>query len=448
MPTVSPYYQQKGVPNPYYTMDTATIGAARAALKKEGFDTKNKDILFKCVDTLKGKVIYKTAGKFLFQLALDKKSELPYGVQLTKKAIKGHLGMVTRKNSTASSNVNEFLTVYFLVNKHMDPKELENHACKMKNKPTGVKTGEGKSVTFEDLCMLIDEDETPERDIKIGLNNAIAVKKDIGAKKIKNLYWVPRGKPSGISPKTPSDVIIEFNDGTFLGYSNKIAAGKDETPKFNTNIYAYYGKLENGTQRTNIANIVDGAWKKAAKTVTGATAKGAIDAFDITKEPFSESASKEAFAKLASAFRKNMKDFYADDFYYPFRNNLIRDFSTYLKEPKNMVYFLNTIYFYTYDDPRSTFKPCPYKLLIGKENGISDIKDVSDNEELKELLINTKVTNIRNITADYDGKSQSFKMNFNFAGQKVQIPITCRTRQAGGWSGKSLFITTSGVKLL
>ena len=103
------------------------------------------------------------------------------------------------------------------------------------------------------ICdMLIDKDESAERDIKIGLNNARAVRKDIGGKGIANLYWVPRGKPRGISPKTPSDVIIQFTDGTFRGYSNKISAGKDETPKFNTNVNAFYKEMGNFSQLMNV----------------------------------------------------------------------------------------------------------------------------------------------------------------------------------------------------
>ena len=39
-------------------------------------------------------------------------------------------------------------------------------------------------------------------------------------------------------------------------------------------------------------------------------------------------------------------------------------------------------------------------------------------------------------------------MRFRYGRKNIMIPITCRTRQAGGWSGKSLFITTSGVKVL
>ena len=449
MATVSPYYQQKGVANPYYVMDKSTIVATKNALKTKGVTVAAKDILFKAVDKVKGKTIVANSGKFLFQLALNKTSELNYGVKITKKQVKGHLGMKTRKDSTASSNVNEFLTVYYLLHKAGTPKELENLSCTQKKKSTGVLTGEGTPVTYEMLCEMIDRDESAERDIKIGMNNAKAVKKDINGEKIKNLYWVPRGKPQGISPKTPSDVIIEFKDGTFQGYSNKITTtGADDTPKFNTNIYAFYGKLENSKQQGAIGKIIDDAWNDAVKEVKKPTAKSALDSVDISKEAFSETKSREMFANLAANFKLDQLDFYKGSFYWPFRNNLISGFAKHLEDPENMIYFLNTIYFYTYDDPRSTFTPCPYKLLIGSDRGESTIKDVSDNEDLKEVLFNKKSNRIKNIRTEYDGTSQSFKMQFKFNGFSVLIPITVRTRAQGGWSGKSLFITTPGVKIV
>ena len=449
MPTVSPYYQQRGIANPYYVLDPATVTQTLSALKREGID--QKQLLFKSVEAIQGKTIIKSTGKYKFQLASDKVQDLPYGIETTKRQVKGHLGMVSRKDSTASSNVNEFLTVYFLVNPPMTPEQLENHSCKQGNASTGVLTGEGTPVTFEDLCKLIDADETAARDIKIGLNNAKAVRKDINGKGIKNLYWVPRGKPTGISPKTPSDVIIEFRDGFFRGYSNKISAGKtDETPKFNTNIYAFYGKLGDGTQQANIGKIIDESWNQASATVRGDVARESIENFDISQEKFSETSSRAAFSELAKAFKENGLEFYGKDFYYKFRNNLISNFSEYLLNPLNMIYFLNTIYFYTYDDPTKAFTPCPYKLLVGRETGESTIKDVSENESLKELLVNKNPARLTGIKSSYDGQSQSFTMTLNFTNgelKNVSIPITCRTRAAGGWAGKSLFISTSGVKM-
>ena len=451
MPTVSPYYQQKGVANPYYVMDAPTLTQSASALKREGVTVNQNQLLFKSVEAIRGKTIIKSSGKFKFQLARNKTEDLPFGIEVTKRQVKGHLGMMSRKDSTASSNVNEFLTVYFLVNEAMTPEELESHSYKMGNASTGVLTGEGKTVTFQELGELIDRDETASRDIKIGLNNARAVKNDINGKGIKNLYWVPRGKPTGISPKTPSDVILEFTDGFFRGYSNKISAGKtDETPKFNTNIYAFYGKLGDGTQQANIGKIIDESWNQASGTVRGETARTALSSFDISQENFSETASRAAFADLAKAFETDKLNFYGADFYYPFRNNLIKNFSNYLSNPLNMVYFLNTIYFYTYDDPTKAFTPCPYKLLVGRETGASTIKDVTDNESLKELLFNKNPARLTAIKTVYDGQSQSFSINLNFTNgelKQVTIPITMRTRSAGGWSGKSLFISTSGVKI-
>ena len=451
MPTVSPYYKTKSGPNPYYTMDSTTITATKAALKKVGVTAKqNEEILFRCVEKIKGKTIIDSRGQYFFQLGIGKK-EYGYGIKTTKKQVKGHLGTTQRKDSTASSNVNEFCTVYFMANKAMTPSQLEKHCTKLGSKSTGVLTGEGTPVTFNDLSELIDKDETADRDIRIGLNNAIAVQKDIRGKKIDKLYWVPRGKPKGISPKTPSDVILKFRDGTFQGYSNKIASGgKDETPKFNTNITAYYDKLGDSGQLNKIKTLIDRSWNQASKDVpvNKKNAKKALNTFRIEQEPFSETASKDEFGKLAAAFRTDDLDFYKEDFYYKFRNNQIKNLVLYLKDPKNLVYFLNTIYFYTYDDPRVTFTPCPYKLLVGRESGASSIKDVSADESLKNVLYNSKTNKLTAIQHTYDGTSQAFELKFTFERKKVLIKITIRTRAAGGWQGKSLYINTPGVKFV
>ena len=451
MPTVSPYYKTKLGPNPFYTMDAPTNSSTRAALKKVGITVKPKEeILYRCVEKIKGKTLIESRGQYLFQLAIDKKSNLPYGIKTTKKQVTGHLGTKQRKNTTASSDVNEFCTMYFLINKPMTPAQLEKHCTKMGNKSTGVLRGEGRPVTFDNFGDLIDIDETPDRDIKIGLNNARAVRKDIKTKAVDKYYWVPRDKPKGISPKTPSDVILKFRDGSFQGYSNKISEGEDETPKFNTNITAYYSKLGNGGQLNNIKKLIDNSWNQAAREVDGAkrNAKKAIEAFDIKREPFSESASTEEFGRLAAKFRADGLDFYKEDFYYKFRNNHIKNLLKYLKDNRNLVYFLNTIYFYTYDDPRISFTPCPYKLLVGRENSESTIKDVSADNALQAVLFNNKITKITQINHTYDGASQAFNLNFTYEGKKVNIKITIRTRAAGGWQGKSLYINTPGVKFV
>ena len=53
-----------------------------------------------------------------------------------------------------------------------------------------------------------------------------------------------------------------------------------------------------------------------------------------------------------------------------------------ITQPKNLVYFLNTIAFYTFgSDGGDT--PCPYKLLVGSPRGPSTIKEVSDDEKYR-----------------------------------------------------------------
>jgi hypothetical protein len=143
---------------------------------------------------------------------------------------------------------------------------------------------------------------------------------------LKNIIGYLEVNQKAYLPKTPSDVILKFRDGSFQGYSNKIAAGSDETPKFNTNITAYYDKLGNGGQLNNIKKLIDNSWNQAAREVDGAkrNAKKAIQAFDITREKFSETASSEEFGRLASKFRADGLDFYGEDFYYKFRNNHIK----------------------------------------------------------------------------------------------------------------------------
>ena len=457
MPTISPTYIQKGVKNPYYIIEPSIDLTVKSQLKKLKVNFKN--IVYKCVTDVTGKNVYSSSGHFQFQLvekdpsSLESKKDriLQYNVKLTGKHVKGHYGQATRKDSTASSNVNEYCTAHFLVNKFSTVKDFNFFSCKNKSKLTGVLDGDNKNITYNDVCLLLDRDETMERDVTIGYRNSLAVKKDLKNKTVKKYFWVPRGKPDNISPKNPSDIILQLNNGNYVGYSLKIISGeKDATPKFNTNITAFYSKLENKDQLKSIEKLINKSWNDATKKITiqNKNAYDAINNFDIEKEAFSESSSKDAFSSLAKEFKKDKLDFYADGFYYIFRNNLIKNLALKLKDKENLVYFLNTIYFYTYDDPRVEYTPCPYKLLIGKELGESTIKDVAADTKLKDVLINKKLSNLDDISYEYDNQSQSFSINFKFKDFKVAIPVTCRTRATGGWSGKSLYINTPGLKII
>ena len=436
--TVSPDYQSRGTFNPFYVLD----------IPEDDIRPSVGDgvIKYKNVDSGSGELIKNYGGKYHFQVNVNDE-DTNYYIITTKSKVKAHFGQKTRKDSTASSNVNEFLTVYFLLHKdYTDPKTFQSDIGGKTGK-TGVLNGEGQDVTYEDLVQLIDRDETADRDIEIGYQNSLAVANDL-TNTIDKVFWVPRGKPDGVGGKNPSDVIIKLSDGSYVGYSNKIAAGKDATPKINTNITAFYSKLSDKKQLSNIEKMIDDAWNSAASTIDVKTpiAHRAIKSFSISGERFSESSSKRAFAGLARAFQKDKLKFYADDFYYKFRNNLISAFSTYISDSRNMAYLLNTVGYYTYDDPDAT--PCPYKLLIGSEKG-SKIKDVSSDEEQRQIFFTKKPSDLTQIKTSYDKRGQTFNVAFGYRplGKVISAPIVLRTRAAGGWSGKSLYVTTSGFKV-
>ena len=459
--TVSPSYQQRGVPNPFYTIDKPVDDKVKTLTKINEPTYRN----IKEKGSLK--LLGAASGKFMFQIYSADEPQAHY-ISIRKKDITGHLGMKSRKDTTASSNVNEFLSVFFLINPYKSDdfvRQVEDDSCIFGKKGTGVlnpKQGISTEVTYEELCALIDKDETAERDIKIGYANAIAIKNDLGESVVDKVYWCPRGKPPGVSEKNPSDTVVQIVGGDYLGYSNKISEGKDQTPKFNTNLTAYYGKLatsagyirKSKNQIADSKDMIDSAWNTAVEDIPKEKklVVGAMQSFDIAEELYSESASREAFGELAKVFIAQKLDFYGKDFYHKFRNNLIRNLGNHLLVPENLDYFLKTIYFYTYEDPKASFTPCPYKLLIGRENSPSTIKDVSENADLKNVLLVKKPSQLQKIHFDYDDRSQSFSMGFDWVVNRkttkcVKIPITCRTRAAGGWAGKSLFITTPGLKI-
>lgn len=440
MTTISPDYQSRGIFNPFYTLKIDN--------NKLKSIVGDGELKFKNVISGQGHEVERIGrGKFNFQIYLNDE-QTNYFVVVPKNHVAGHYGMESRKDSTASSNVNEFLTVYFLINTDYDDPKSFIEYVKNKSGETGVYDGEGNPVTYQQLTELIDKDETPERDILIGYNNSIVVRQDICYKNIKKLYWVPRGKPEGIGSKNPSDVIIKLNNGKFIGYSNKIISGnKDTTPKFNTNLTAFFSKLNNKYQLDSIKNIIDNSWNIARDSVSRihTHAHKAINDFDITKEPFSESASRSQFSNIAREFKKDSLDFYKEHFYWPFRNTLIKLLGNHIIEPHNLLYFLKTIGYYTFDDPNSTY--CPYKLLIGSVKG-SKIKDVCEDNMFKDMLFERNHERFGDIEFIYTEGQQSFKISFLYNNKEtinIEIPITSRTRNSGGWSGKSLFINSSGI---
>ena len=437
--TISPDYVMKGVENPFYVIDIPIEKDIRPAVGKG-------EIKFKNVKTPVGTEIKNYGGTKKFQINLDDTDTDKY-ITTPINLVKSHLGQKQRKDATASSNVNEFLSVYFLLHRSYTTPEAFMQEVGGKVGDTGVLNGDGFYVDYDELKILLDKDETPERDIAIGWENSNAIISDLTGRTIDDVYWVPKKKPEGIGEKNPSDVIVKLNDGGFVGYSNKIAAGKDKTPKINTNVIAFYGKLNNRTQVKLVQNLIDQAWNYAKSLIPRGSknAYSAINKFSIEREKFSETTSKLAFAKLSKEFTKDKLNFYTDGYYYPFRNKLIETFAEFVSLPSNLTYLLNTVAYYTYDDVDVT--PCPYKLLIGTERG-SRVKEVTSDETTREIFFNNKPTNYTNISTTYDGKSQTFTLKFTYKPLKVKVeaPIVLITRSKGGWSGNALYITTSGFK--
>ena len=445
--TISPHYQQKGNFNPYYTLDASIEKAVKEDLPKK---IKYVELLFKSVEKGKGTILIDAKGKFEFQIVAKTKSaeiETNFFIRVPKKFVKSHYGMKQRKDSTASSNVNEFLTVYFLQHKKFTDAETFMKDVAKLSGGTKVYTGDENEVTYETLIELLDKDASAIRDINIGYQNSLAVIEDLKGKAIDKLYWVPKGKPEGVGQKNPSDVIIKLTDGSFIGYSNKISSGADKTPKINTTITAYYEKLKDTRQLRSIHNMTHDAWNYAKSLVPKdkKIASTAINNFIIEREKFSETSSKMAFARLSKSFRQDRLNFYTNDYYYPFRNKMIELFSNHISESRNLTYFLNTVGYYTYDDPDVT--PCPYKLLIGSEKS-SSLREVSSDESSREIFFNTKPSNYSNIKINYDNKGQTFALSFLYKplNTKIEASIVLRTRARGGWSGKALYITTPGFK--
>ena len=440
--TISPHYQQKGVYNPYYELDIDVEKDIRPALGPG-------EITFENVKSGTGKLLKSYGrGKYHFQIVVDG-DRTKYHIITTGPIVTNHLGMKKRQSATASSDVNEYLSLYFIKHpKFTDAKTFMSNIGKLTG-DTGI-LASGGAVTYEDLRELLDKDEKVERDILIGNHNSKAVIADLKSMKVKwsVLHWSPGAKPGGIRRNNPSDIIIELDDGSYIGYSNKISAGKDATPKLNTGIWSAYKKRADATQLKNIERMIDKAWDDAARKIKSSSknAYPAIKRFNIKKEAFSETTSQEAFMGLAKSFDKDKLKFFTDDMYWPFRNNLIKAYSKYLKKPANMRYLINTVAIYTYDDPSDT--PCPYKLLIGSEKG-STLKDVVSDDTHRQIFFSEDDTDFTKIITTYDNKSQSFKAQFTHkpSGLTVNWPITLRTRAQGGWGGKNLYFTTRGFKI-
>ena len=497
--SVTPDYRQGNTFNPYYDLTDGATKKVQSLLKNIKIvgvrDSSKEKWMFKNVyqnewmrgakllpnwDIDKGKDAnphFSKQGRTYFQITTSKKVDIPYYIKGAQSLAIKHEGMTQRKSATASSDINELMSLYFLVHptEKANTEKAENtwHLGTKKSRskvflPTGsigVVKADSTTITYSDLGKLLNKpDADAITNIRIGWHNARAVEKDLktilgkgkGKRTIQSYHWVPKVKPGkgddGVNSSNPSDIILKLSDDSYIGYSNKATVGKDTTPKFNTNVNAFYGKMGDTTQLKSIQFIMNASWNHAVQSVDSKYINATTALNDtlgtVLNAKWTESNLRKTFANLGRAFNASTEvskeglNFFKADFYYPYRNTFIKKFVEHLMVPENLSYFLKTISSYTFATGGA---PCPYKLLVGTTGG-STIKDISSDDALKDVL-NAEPARLTNIVGVYDNIKQSFKLTFTVDKQNITIPVTARTRAKGGWSGKALYIETPGVKV-
>ena len=82
---ITPYYESKGIKNPYYVLSPTVVNGVVRELKKQGEGYKNiksTDILFRNVEPnqLNGSIIYRatSSSSKIFQITNKQKEDLPF----------------------------------------------------------------------------------------------------------------------------------------------------------------------------------------------------------------------------------------------------------------------------------------------------------------------------------------------------------------------------------
>ena len=129
-------------------------------------------------------LVYNNRSGYYFRICDTDDVETEYYIRVSKSEATGHYGMAKRKNSTASSDINELMSLYFLkynTDKAGTEKEAQTwlDSIQKTNGDTGIVKADVTKITYTLLRELIDKDETPLKDIQIGWHNAREVEKDL-----------------------------------------------------------------------------------------------------------------------------------------------------------------------------------------------------------------------------------------------------------------------------
>ena len=175
--TVSPDYRQGNVYNPFYDMSKTITDEVTKQLKKDKkLDSLKQPWKFKSIPKtglpkipLTGKLQNRRSG-YYFRICDADDIETEYYIRVAKSEAIGHFGMKQRKNSTASSDINELMSLYFLkYNTVKAGTEAEAQtwldSIQKTNGDTGIVKADATKITYTALRDLIEKDATQLKDI-------------------------------------------------------------------------------------------------------------------------------------------------------------------------------------------------------------------------------------------------------------------------------------------
>jgi len=360
-------------------------------------------------------------------------------------------------STTDAANINEFLSVYFFPNPgYTSPEDfVADLRTKSASKATGV-LRDNKPFKYGEMVEMIDAaGEDAAINIELGYQNYLAIKEDLRKnfynKKPEVFYWTPRTKPNGVYSKHPADVVVEFDDGSMIGYSNKKVVGdKENTPKINSSVTKLFDEFIPGGAKVATRFIQQAAKNTLHHPLVQKLPKPLYEliAKKFLKLKVSSSAAHREFNDIDKAFKladapiyfktpskpdrdKDAKGGVA--FYHIYREELIKQIEKHLADKKVFVGFLQA---YNKRMFPTKGRHLPYKMLIARPRKKSEIVPMNDNEALRMALEDKNPDHIR---VTHKPGQQSIQVEWRPSTGKVcSTKIDVRTRAKGGWSGTDL----------
>ena len=152
--------------------------------------------------------------------------------------------------TTLNSTITELVPCLAFLNKitERNPEKLYEKVLALPQKQTCYVNAADQKAGVDFL-----EDMPKSSKFKEKMMNAVAITKFLedkdNKKKIKNVFWTYRAKPSGVPANSPADIVIQYVDNTMLGVSLKAGGESTKEPLLNTYVNKIYYNFEpTGTQ--------------------------------------------------------------------------------------------------------------------------------------------------------------------------------------------------------